>query len=60
MERELLVGNGLFKKHDNLKYSWLKLMDFMLIGFMLSSRRVLMTRVDVRVLNWEVGGKCDH
>ena len=65
MERELVVGNTLFKKRDIHKYTWEKMaqgavVDRLLMDFVLISGRVVGKLLDVRVLRGEAGGMPDH
>ena len=65
MERELVVGNTLFKKRDIHKYTWVKMahgavVERALMDFVLISRRVVGRLLYVRVLRGEAGGMSDH
>ena len=64
MERELVVGNTLFKKRHIHKYTLVKIahgaaMERVLMDFVLISRRVVGKLLEVLVLR-EAGGISDH
>ena len=65
VEREVVIGNTYFEKKEIYKYTWVRqesgrVVDRALMDYVVVSKNVIGTLLDVRVLRGEGGGLSDH